>query len=172
MPQKLLKKVALTKLAKSKEKTFVALQVLKQCRVDLIQDFLNHQPDIYTPSFKYEDSPVLLRLAREKYFLSWLGTHWHKFNHKAISFTDNQKDYEEFFAKVYLKLLEKWSMVKTVHTGQLSLGIRLIDDMQKTLNEFIKAGNNADAMRNKLEIEIEKNRVLFDREMKKINEDK
>ena len=144
----------------TKKETFAALQVLKQGRAEIVQDFLDHKPDIYAPSFKYEDSPALLSLAREKYFMMWLSRHWQLFSHEATFFNDKQKEAEAIFATVFLKLLGKWSIVKTDHAGQLNLGIQLVEDMQKTLNEFIKVGNNSDVMRNKLEVEIEKNRVL------------
>jgi hypothetical protein len=154
----------------NKKETFATLQVLKQGRAEMVQDFLDHKPDIYTPSFKYEDSPALLSLAREKYFMTWLSSHWQLFSHEATFFTDKQKEMDSIFATVFFKLLGKWVIIKTDHAGQLNLGIQLIEDMQKTLNEFIKVGNNSDVMRNKLEVEIEKNRVLFEREIKKLSE--
>ena len=154
----------------TKKETFAALQVLKQGRAEMVQDFLDHRPDIYAPSFKYEDSPALLSLAREKYFMTWLSSHWQLFNHEATFFTDKQKETEAIFATVFLQLLGKWAIIKTDHAGQLNLGIQLIQDMQNTLNEFIKVGDNSDAMRKKFEVEIEKNRVLFEREIKKLSE--
>jgi hypothetical protein len=45
---------------------FATLQVLKQGRAEMVQDFLSHKPDIYAPSYKYEDSHVLLSLALVK----------------------------------------------------------------------------------------------------------
>jgi hypothetical protein len=155
----------------NKKETFATLQVLKQGRAEMVQDFLDHKPDIYTPSFKYEDSPILLSLAREKYFMTWLSSHWQLFSHEATFFSDKQKEMEAIFATVFLQLLGKWAIIKTDHAGQLNLGIQLIEDMQNTLNEFIKVGNNSDVMRNKLEVEIEKNRVLFEREIKKLSEE-
>ncbi|MGB4498270.1 MAG: hypothetical protein WBI40_06195 [Methylococcaceae bacterium] len=152
---------------KNKKETFAALQVLKQGRAEMMQDFLNHKPAIYTPSYKHENSPALLKLAREKYFMTWLSSHWQLFSHKVTFFKNNQKEIESFFAIIFLKLLEKWSLLDTNHSGQLNLGLQLIQDMQNTLSQFIKAGENADSLRNKLEIEIERSQALFDREMKK-----
>ncbi|MSR16535.1 MAG: hypothetical protein EXR89_01875 [Methylococcaceae bacterium] len=154
----------------TKKEVFATLQVLKQGRAEMVQDFLDHKPDIYTPSFKYEDSPALLNLAREKYFMTWLISHWQLFRHEATFFTDKQKETEAIFATVFLKLLGKWAIIKTDHAGQLNLGIQLIQDMQNTLSEFIKVGDNSDTMRKKFEVEIEKNRVLFEREIKKLSE--
>jgi hypothetical protein len=154
----------------TKKETFATLQVLKQGRAEMVQDFLDHKPDIYAPSFKYEDSPALLNLAREKYFMTWLISHWQLFSHEATFFADKQKETEAIFATVFLKLLGKWAIIKTDQAGQLNLGIQLIQDMQNTLNEFIKVGDNSDTMRKKFEVEIERNRVLFEREIKKLSE--
>ncbi len=154
----------------NKKETFAALQVLKQGRAEMVQDFLDHKPDIYAPSFKYEDSPALLSLAREKYFLTWLSSHWQLFNHEATFFADKQKETEAIFATVFLKLLGKWSIIKTDHSGQLNLGISLVKDMETALNHFIKAGEKSELMRNTLEITLDKNRVIFDREIKKLSE--
>jgi hypothetical protein len=154
----------------NEKETFAALQALKECRFEMVQDFLNHKPEIYAPSFKYENSPALLSLAREKYFMTWLSRHWHFFCHQAAFFSDQQKEKEAIFATVFLKLLSKWSIIKSDNAEQLNLSIQLVQDMQNSLNEFIKVGENSDCMRNKLEVEIEKNSVLFDREIKKLNE--
>ena len=136
----------------------------------MIQDFLDHKPDIYGPSFKYENSPALLSLSREKYFTTWLTNHWQRFNHESVFFQINL-DSDTTYAKIFLTLIKKWGIVKTNDISQLNLGINLISDMQETLNEFIKIGNNSDFIRNKLEVEIERNRVLFDREIKKLSKE-
>lgn len=155
-----------------KKANFAILQALKQCRAEMVQDFLDHKPEIYTPSYKYENSPTLLNLAREKYFMAWLSSHWHVFSHAATDFPIEQRQFvETFFANIFLELLSKWSIVKTTDPAQLNLGIELVKDMQTALNQFIKVGNNADNMRNKLEVALEKNRVVFDRMIKQLSED-
>ena len=54
--------------------------------------------------------------------------------------------------------------------GQLNFGISLVKDMETVLNQFIKAGEKSELMRNTLEITLDKNRVIFDREIKKLSE--
>lgn len=146
----------------TKKETFAALQVLKQGRAEMVQDFLDHKPEIYAPSFKYEESPALLKLAREKYFMTWLSSHWQLFSHEATFFIDSPKEIEAIFATVFLRLLAKWEIVSSDNSHQLNLGLSLVKDMEKALNEFIKAGEKTDAMRNTLNLAIDKNRVLFD----------
>ncbi len=156
----------------SRKAEFLALQVLKQCRAEMVQNFLDHKPEIYTPSYKYEDSPALLKLTREKYFVAWLSSHWLVFNHAMEFFPiEERRDAEKIFASIFLELLEKWSILKTTNSNQLNLGIKLIEDMQTVLNELIKSGDKADIKRNQLELALEKNRVLFDRAFKQLSEE-
>ena len=61
--------------------------------------------------------------------------------------------------------------LKTTESSQLNLGLELIKDMQIALNQFMKAGENADMMRNMLEVTLEKNRVVFDRSIKQLSEE-
>jgi hypothetical protein len=157
-------------ISEHKKETFAALQVLKQGRAEMVQDFLDHKPEIYAPSFKYEDSPALLSLAREKYFMMWLSSHWQLFSHEATFYNDKQKETEVIFSTVFLKLLGKWSIVETNDSRQLNLGISLVKDMETALNQFIKAGEKSELMRNTLEMALEKNRVIFDRAIKKLSE--
>ena len=155
-----------------KKATFAILQTLKQSRAEMVQDFLDHKPEIYTPSYKYENSPVLLKLAREKYFMTWLSSHWHTFSKIAVHFSAEDKGFiETVFAGVFLELLSKWSIVKTTDSAQIDLGLELVNDMQTALNQFLTAGEKADTMRNMLEVALEKNRVVFDRMIKHLSEE-
>ena len=160
------------RLMLNKKAEFFTLQALKQCRADMVQDFLSHNTEIYKPSYKYENSPVMLKLAREKYFMTWLSSHWQNFNKISTHFSVEEKVFlETVFAEVFLELISKWSIVKTVDSAQINLGIGLVNDMQTALNQFLKAGEKADTMRNMLEIALEKNRVVFDRMIKQLSEE-
>lgn len=155
------------------KKEILALKVLEQCRTDLINDFKVNEPEIYTPSFKYERSPALLKLAREKYFTAWLSSHWQSFNQYIDQFsTEEQREAEKYFSCVFLKLLKKWSTLKTTDEYQLDLGQKLITDMVISLNYLINLGDKSEANRNQLEVTLEKNRVLFDREFKQLSKEK
>jgi hypothetical protein len=156
----------------NKKVEFVALQALKQCRAEMVQDFMEHKPEIYTPSYKYENSPVLLKLAKEKYFVTWLSSHWQIFSHIASHFPDEERRAaESIFARVFLELISKWSIVKTTNLTQLNVGLKLIQDMETALHEFIKVGDKTDEARNRLENALEKNRVIFERQIKQLSEE-
>ena len=161
------------RLMLNKKAEFVTLQALKQCRADMVQDFLSHNTEIYKPSYKYENSPVMLKLAREKYFITWLSSHWQVFNHIVSQFScEEQRLVENIFARVFLELLSKWSIVKTTDYTQLDLSRALVEDMQTALNRFIQSGENADNTHNILEVALEKNRVMFSRRIKQLSEEK
>jgi hypothetical protein len=111
----------------NKKTEYITLEVLKQCRTDMVQDFLGHNPTIYKPSYKYENSPVMLKLAREKYFITWLSGHWQALNHIVANFScDDRRNVETIFARVFLELLSKWSIVKATDFTQIDLGMALL----------------------------------------------
>lgn len=146
----------------------IALDVLKYCRAQIIQDFLDQEPMIYGPSYRYEKSSAMLNLAVDRYFNLWLGNHWIKFvSYVDQNPVDQRQELELAFAKVFSSLLKKWSILQSDHPLQASLGLRLIDDMQKATDNLIKAGKKADLMRKRLEVIIEKDSVLFDRAIEK-----
>jgi uncharacterized protein (UPF0248 family) len=115
----------------------------------------------------------MLKLAREKYFITWLSSHWQVFNHIVSQFScEEQRLVENIFARVFLELLSKWSIVKATDYTQLDLSRTLVEDMQTALNRFIQAGENAENLHNILEVALEKNSVLFNRRIKQLSEEK
>lgn len=152
---------------------FVLLQMLKKSRDKVCGDFLEENPDIYGPSFKYEGSPQLLEIARYRYFLVWLSSHWNDFIYyiEEIYPADQHARLKEAYAHALLKLLSKWSIIPDNDSFQLNLGLTLISDMQKALESLSKAGEKTDALHNKLVVAIEKNRIIFDRQIKKFEDE-
>ena len=153
----------------------VVLDVLKKCRERMVKDFLDLNPEIYKGCYEseYKNSPVLLKLSMENYFLSWLGNHWEVFSDICISLPEHERAIaEKKFASAFLELLKMHAIVNSTNPLQLHLGIDIIKGMQKTLTQLIQAGENADAIRNKIALSLEKNRVLFDRKIKQLNKEK
>ena len=85
--------------------------------------------------------------------------------------SEERRIIDTFFASFFLELLSMRTTLKTTESSQLNLGLELIKDMQIALNQFMKAGENADMMRNMLEVTLEKNRVVFDRSIKQLSEE-
>lgn len=147
---------------------YIVFQTLKRCRAEMVQDFLDHKPEIYAPSYKHENSPALLKLSREKYLMTWLGSHWLIFDNIVRHCPESERQEAEIlFSKAFLKLLKNWIEINELQLFQSRLGFQLIEDMQIVLKKFIETGEKSDAMRNKLLLAMEKNNRLFDREIGK-----
>lgn len=147
---------------------YFTLSVLKHGREQMVQDFLEQKPEIYAPSYKYEKSPNVLELEREKYFLTWLSSHWKVFNNAIEDYSeDDRREIEEVFAKAFLSLLNRWIDNPQTSVSQFRLSILLIEDMRLAIQKLIEAGDKAEVMRNRLRVAIEKNNALFVREIEK-----
>ena len=144
--------------------------VFKKSRQNMIKDFLNESPDIFMPSYKYENSQQLLNISIEKYFVSWLGDHWSVFqNQLSENISDKDRQLLELeFSTAFMSLLSKWSFGISDKNKSINLGLALIEDMKSSLQGFQLMGDNADLNRNKLKTALEKNRVTFDRKIKKM----
>ena len=54
----------------------IIFRLLEIMRANLLKDFLNEDPEIYKPCFKYEKDQILMELSIEKYFISWIDSYW------------------------------------------------------------------------------------------------
>lgn len=143
---------------------------LRISRQNLIQDFLDESPDIFLPSYKYEKSKQLLNISIEKYFVSWLGDHWNVFQRliSVDSKSESQNKIEVEFSRVLVDLMSKWSFGMSNKDTSINLALSVIEDMKLSLNNFQKIGDKADLSQNKLTTFLEKNRVIFDRTIKRM----
>lgn len=155
----------------------ITLLTLKEGRFGLIEDFLSNNPDIYEPAYKHEKSKVQMQLAREKFFLSWLARHWQLFCNIVESYPKAERAAaERVFSNAFLNLTNNWiEMAKqkssySFEKSSLSLGLYLINEMQDALKKIIMVGENSDIMRSKLQVSMEKNKRLFEREIGKFSE--
>jgi len=145
------------------------LQTMRQCRSALVNDFLTRNHEIYLPSYRYEKSPVLLKLARERYFITWLSGHWLTFSHVVAPLPPNERlAAEKVFAHVFLGLMKSYFVLEATDSRQVGLGLAIIENMKKALAAFIATGEKADSIRNELELANEKSRVLFERELQRL----
>lgn len=149
----------------------ITLAVLKKGRDELLESFLKKEPDIYTPCFKYENSPALLKLAREKYFISWLNGHWKIFS--DFTFSINKKEIKKiqvFFSQAFLELLRN-SMIINSTDVYSNLSKAILEDMQTTLERFIEVGNNAEENINTMKMAQAKAVAIFNRKIKQLTKE-
>ena len=152
------------------ETKYAALQALRICRANLAQDFTDQNPEIFAASYKYEDSPAMLTVAIDKYFISWLSSHWLVFEKFSVQYKEVERLHmEKVFAGVFLSLLQKWSIVNSNNKTKHEFGLKLILEMQTALTKFAQVGENSTIMKNRLEVALEKNRVIFNRSIKNLD---
>ncbi len=149
------------------ETKYAALQTLRICRASLAHDFTDQNPEIFAASYKYEDSPAMLTVAIDKYFISWLSSHWLVFKECSSQFSEKERPHvEKAFAEMFRSLLQKWSLVNSNNKTKHEFSLKLIREMQTALTKFLQAGENSNMMKNRLEVALEKNRVIFNRAIK------
>ncbi len=152
----------------NKKEVAISLDALKLCRERIVSDFLEESPEIFEPSYRYENSPKLFDLSKDKYFLGWVSNHWSVFNHTVnVNFHGDEKLHAEAeLAKIFLEFIKKWSLFKVTDSSQLNLGLSLVEEMECVLQKFIEAGEKSSMLHNKLTVAMEKNRVIFERKIK------
>ena len=89
----------------SKDTLVFNLFTLKEARKVLAQDFIEENPEIYRPMFQYEESNEQMMLAKERYVVSWLDSHWKLIEAQEIGATIRDEARYRF-AEVFLRLLE------------------------------------------------------------------
>ena len=86
-----------------------------------------------------------------------------------MQFAEQERQHvEKVFAEVFLSLLQKWSLVNSNNKTKHDFGLKLISEMQTALTKFAKAGENSNMMKNRLEVALEKNRVIFNRSIRNL----
>jgi hypothetical protein len=157
------------------QKEIVAvLDVFKLARFQLCSAFTDHSIEIYTPSYKYENSPKLLEVAKEKYFIVWLSSHWHiAENYLRENVHECQHDsiriiFNQYMANLCLDFME----INHMSPGTSDIATTVLKDMVSALNALIKAGDNAEKQRKSLILMMEKNRSIFDRKLNNMEHDK
>lgn len=137
------------------------LSIFRQSREKLSNDFINEDLEIYTAMFEYEKHNSLMTLAIERYFTGYIDYHF-----------ELQKEFDgidEEFSKVMLSFLKNFD--SKVSDANLSNGkdlfSQLIEKKQKMLNKMIVIGNGDNNKYNKLLYSYQKDKTLFDREIRR-----
>ena len=148
----------------SKDTLTFALFILKEARENLAQDFIKENHEIYHPMFQYEKSNEQMMLAKEKYIMIWLDSHWNLiekyFKTQEIeSTTQNEVRYS--FAEVFLMLLEKFDTDRRNRAS--SLAIRLIKEKIDNLEQLLNLGDKHENRINKLRYDADRHKSIFER---------
>ena len=147
----------------SKDTLAFSLFILKEAREQLAQDFIEEEPEIYRPMFQYEKSKEQMVLAKEKYMVSWLDSHWELIE----NFLQNQElentiqdGFRSGFAVVLLRLLEKFNK-----DGVSPVSVSLLKEKVRNLEELLNLGDKHEDRFNKLRYDIERHKRIFARKI-------
>jgi aryl carrier-like protein len=151
----------------------IMFSLLKIMRANLIQDFLDHIPDIYRPSFKYENERQLLLLSIEKYFMTWLNSYWHIFEDKIekLASQDMKEElkYDADFIQLYMSLLKQWQ-IEGNHLQFSELMQTLLNQKIQGLNHILEMGEKSQKQYNQLQLQYEKDKAIFERTIKQLGD--
>lgn len=157
----------------SQAKLVFHLKLFQEARKILAEHFLHEEPDIYTPSFKYEQSPEQMNLAREKYFCRWLHTHWILFEQALQETQDASLIHDELqnsFSTVFLEFLKKYELYETTHHQSSEIFRDTIHERIQILKEILQMGDYSEERLKQLQYVYERDNVLFERKLKSIKE--
>jgi hypothetical protein len=145
----------------------VIFNSLKAMRRNLLDDFLNEEPSIYLSCFKYREDDQLMLLSIEKYFISWLNSYWDLLKKHNPSFDKNIYDYSFIYIEVFLLLLESWSLTHS-NNNSSPLLLEILEIKIASLTEMLKIGDKSKKNYNKLQLQYEKDKMLFEKELQKL----
>ena len=141
------------------------LKTLKQTRKKLLIDFLNQDPLIFIPIFKYENRPTAMNIAIENYFISWINYHFHigkKYINSKASKEIFLKTMDVFFCK-YLGGAKKDKFPNPEFINDL------LERKRRLLQKLLYTEDKDDFNFNTLIMEYEKDKALFQRQIKLIS---
>lgn len=141
------------------------LSIFSDSREKLVSDFMKESIEIYRPMFEYEENEELMTLAIEKYFIGYINYHFKLFI--------NYENIDEEFNKAMLSFIKKFDInVSDVNLlNGTDLFSNLIQQKQNILEEIINIGNKDNNKYNRLAYSYQKDKTLFDREIRKYIEE-
>ena len=148
----------------NKEKLLELLSLFKNSRKKLTDDFINENPDIYSSMFEYEENHQLMRLCIEKYFAEYINYHFQE----LVKFDDLSEEFSKAMF-LFLKSFDVKIDNKNLTTGS-DLFTKIIDQKLTFLKDIISLSNNDVNKQNKLIYSYQKDKTLFDREIKNLIE--
>ena len=149
------------RMLSSKDVLAFRLFILKEARKNLAQDFIKEDHEIYRQMFEYERRKTEMKIAREKYTVTWLDSQWNLiekiFRNQEIDNTiRNELRYS--FAEVFLRLIKKFNM-----DGASPLSIKLIKEKIRYLEKLLNLGDKSEDNFNKLRYDSARHKTMFER---------
>lgn len=141
----------------------VLLTIFRKARESLVNDFKSENIEIYDAMFRYEGNEKLMRISIDKYFISWLDSHFRIFDKlpDAISSDNLLKKFTE-----QMLILVKKTEQSIKNDDQIFS--ELLREKKEILGALLFVGNKADTNYKKLIYTHQKDNALFNRELLKL----
>lgn len=146
---------------KSKEYLAAALDFMQKGRVQLYTPFLKQDSlTIVGPSFKYENIQAAFDLVRDQYFTLWMDSLFNKLN--------ENKEYDSNCRKFILSAIEKlYEIILETKKSAPTLELSLIRSKEEAIQILLAKASDMDKKFNMLKYSYEKDKKLFERKLKK-----
>jgi hypothetical protein len=150
----------------------VLLSVFKQTREQLVYDFNNENIEIYDPMFRYEKDKHSMSISIDKYFMSWIDSHFKVF--ESLTRNDDRVELVYKFTKVMLLLVEKSEL--SIRASEIERGKQLffdmLDEKKHLLQNLDDISIKSDFNYKKLGYLYQKDKALFERKLSEFLKEK
>ena len=138
------------------------LCIFKENRELLILDFIKDDVEIFDSMFRYENNYELMNISIDKWLTKYINNH---FKEKYIC-----KEIEIEFSKAMVVLIKKFGVNNSNEAFEKSneLFASILSEKKEILNNIIHISNKDTDKFNKLKYSYQKDKVIFNREIKKI----
>lgn len=145
------------------------LTVFKKSREQLVSDFNNENIEIYDAMFRFEKYEKSMYLSIDKYFMSWIDTHFSVFENLTANDDAPEKLTKEF-AKRMLFLVQKSEL--TIKASEIEDGrqlfFQMLHEKKELLQKLSDVATKADSNYRKLIYLYQKDKTLFDRQLSEL----
>ncbi len=155
-------------------RTEALLKCFKLGREALSAKFTNEDPELYILMFRHEPSPAEMNLSISKFFFEWATSH------PSIFEEENSLDQNSPETKLSSEFIEAYKSFINLYISETSEKdpqtsdalLHLSKDYIESMRTMLKASSSDKERIQKLRYQHEKSIKLFDRDMRKLMENK
>ncbi len=145
----------------------ILLAIFKKARESLVDDFKSENIEIYEAMFRYEENKKLMQISIDKYFMSWLDSHFNIFD-KLPNTIVSDNLIKQFMRQMFALI----SKNETLNKNNDVIFIELLKEKKEILDALLSVANKADANYKKLVYIYQKDNALFNRELLRLDREK
>lgn len=147
--------------------------ILRKAREELVRQTAGEDSELFRDLFKYEESEPMRRLSFEKYVLHWINWHWVLHQRHSEDHLTEGNSKNEAFASVFIRLVKKLGVESRAAQRPLSELLKsLLQEKLELTQGLLEAGERADEMIQRLQYQHEKDKRIFERELRNLQDKK